>query len=237
MLVDKLAVKSHISRLLGEDFVCKVIAEWDHVDDITLDQLPDQFVLKTTHSGGNNGVVICADKSTFDLEAARSKLAEEMQRDIYSRYREWPYKNVPRKIFAEEYLGDNLVDYKLYCSNGHAECMLMCVDRQKGHVKYYFLDRNWQLLPYNLDSKNAPAGFAPPQPDGVGRMFDLASKLSEGFPFVRIDFFEAQGRLYFAEYTFYPASGLDEKKTEEFEKLMGDKIDLTCCSKQENVQK
>ncbi len=226
MLVDKLAVKEHISQLLGPQYVSKVIAVWDKASDITLDQLPEQFVLKTNHSGGNTGVVICADKRTFDLEEARRKLNESMRSDIYSRYREWPYKDVPRKIFAEEYLGDNLTDYKLYCADGHAECLLLCMDRQKGHVKYYFLDRQWQLLPYNSDSKNAPADLILPHPAEADTMFELADRLSKGFPFVRIDFFETGGRLYFAEYTFYPASGLDAKKTPEFEKIMGGKIVL-----------
>lgn len=227
-LVDKLAVKQRISQILGEEFVCPVLAVWDSVDEVDLDSLPDSFVLKTTYSGGNNGVAICKDKKSFDWEAAKAKLQEEAKRtDIYYRYREWPYKHVARKVFAEKYLGDNLTDYKFYCFDGDADCVLVCTDRQKGRIKYYFLDQNWHLLPYNSDSKNAPEGFSLPRPEGMDRLFDLAAQLSKGFPFVRVDFFDVDGSIYFAEYTLYPASGLDPKKTAEFEKRAGEKINLS----------
>ena len=227
-LVDKLAVKQRINHLLGEDYVCPVLGVWDDVEEIDLDSLPDSFVLKTTYSGGNNGVAICKDKKSFDWEAAKAKLKEEAKRtDIYYRYREWPYKNVSRKVFAEKYLGDNLTDYKFYCFDGDADCVLVCTDRQKGKIKYYFFDKDWQLLPYNADSKNAPEGFSLPRPEGMGKLFDLAAQLSKGFPFVRVDFFDVEGKIYFAEYTLYPASGLDPKKTAEFEKRAGDKINLS----------
>ena len=227
-LVDKLAVKQRISQILGEEFVCPVLAVWDSVDEVDLDSLPDSFVLKTTYSGGNNGVAICKDKKSFDWEAAKAKLQEEAKRtDIYYRYREWPYKHVARKVFAEKYLGDNLTDYKFYCFDGDADCVLVCTDRQKGKIKYYFLDQNWHLLPYNSDSKNAPEGFSLPRPEGMDRLFDLAAQLSKGFPFVRVDFFDVDGSIYFAEYTLYPASGLDPKKTAEFEKRAGEKINLS----------
>ena len=227
-LVDKLAVKQRISQILGEEFVCPVLAVWDSVDEVDLDSLPDSFVLKTTYSGGNNGVAICKDKKSFDWEAAKAKLQEEAKRtDIYYRYREWPYKHVARKVFAEKYLGDNLTDYKFYCFDGDADCVLVCTDRQKGRIKYYFLDQNWHLLPYNSDSKNAPEGFSLPRPEGTDKLFDLAAQLSKGFPFVRVDFFDVDGSIYFAEYTLYPASGLDPKKTAEFEKRAGEKINLS----------
>ena len=226
-LVDKLAVKAHVSKILGEEYVCPVINYWDHIEDIDFDQLPDSFVLKTTHRGGNVGVVICKDKKTFDRQTALSKLSDSMRVDGFYRYREWPYKNVPHRIVAEKYLGDNLVDYKFYCFNGHADCLLVCTDRQKGHVAYYFVDRDWNILPYNEYSKNVPAGFTLPRPDCVDEMFELASKMSKGFPFIRIDFFYVDGHIYFGEYTFYPASGLDPSKTPEFEKHAGDLIDLS----------
>ena len=230
MLVDKLAVKEQITKDLGSEYVCRVLQVWDNVDDIDISMLPDSFVLKTTHSGGNNGVAICKDKSSFDFDAAKEKLREAMNSDIYMRYREWPYKNVERKIFAEEYLGDNLIDYKFYCFNGNADCVLLCKDRQEGHVKYYFLDREWQLLPYNADSKNAPADINLPKPACIDQLFGLADRLSKGYPFVRVDFFEVKGQIYFAEYTFYPASGLDPKKTKEFDIMAGEKIDLKLIS-------
>ena len=226
-LVDKLSVKEHVTHILGEKYVCPVLGVWDKPEDIDFDLLPSQFVLKTTHHGGNMGIVICNDKKSFDRKKALHKLKTSLNTDVYYRYREWPYKDVPHRIMAEKYLGDNLVDYKFYCFNGYADCLLVCTDRQKGHVSYYFVDKAWNILPYNENSKNNPSGFTQPRPDCIDEMFELASKMSVGFPFVRIDFFYVNGRIYFGEYTFYPSSGLDVKKTPEFEQHAGELIDLS----------
>lgn len=226
-LVDKLAVKEYVASHYGEDLVCPVIALWSNSYLIDFDNLPDRFVLKTTHGGGSNGVVVCSDKSTFDKEAALQKLDRAMAANIYPIYREWPYKDVPKLIFAEEYLGDDLVDYKFYCFNGEVDCVLLCVDRQKGSPKFYFFDRDWNLLRYNKRGKAAPEGFTLPKPANIDQLFDLAAKMSKGFPFVRMDFYDVDGKCYFGEYTFYPASGFDANRLPEMDLYFGDKIDLS----------
>lgn len=231
MLVDKLAVKPYVARLVGEDMVCPVLAVWDNVDDIEWERLPNRFVLKTTHSGGNTGVVVCKDKRSFDIDGAKKILDEAMHSDVYTRFREWPYKNIPRKVFAEKNLGDDLVDYKFYCYDGEADCVLVCTGRQQGDVKYFFLDREWNFLPYNEDSIKSKENFQLKRPELMDDLFDLAARLSKGFPFVRMDFFIVEEKAYFSEYTFFPASGLDPKKTEVFEKMAGKKIDLSLVMK------
>lgn len=229
MLVDKLEVKDYVSKHLGPEYICPKLGVWDNVDKIDFASLPKQFVLKTTHGGGNEGVVVCKDKDALDWEAAKAKLAVNMKENIYDCYREWPYKYVKRRIFAEEYLGDNIVDYKFYCCNGEVVCILLCVGRQEGHVKYFFLDKEWHLCPYNKDSIELADEFSEAPPENLQQMLEIAAKLSKGFPFVRIDLFDVEGRIYFGEYTFFPASGLDPKKTMLFEQLLGEKIDLSLC--------
>ena len=226
LLVDKLAVKEHVSKLLGSDYVCPTIATWDSVEEINYDILPDQFVLKTTHSGGNTGVVICHDKELFDQIAAKEKLKESMNSNIYTRYREWPYKNVKRRIIAEQYLGKDIMDYKFYCCDGEVVCILLCIGRQEGQVKYYFLNTDWEICPFNEDSINIGNCFSYPPPENLPQLLHMASVLSTSFPFVRIDLYDVDGHIYFGEYTFYPASGIDSKKTIEFDEMLGKKIHL-----------
>lgn len=227
-LVDKLAVKKYVREILGDEFVIPVIEEWDSADAIDFSTLPHQFVLKTTHSGGNTGVVICNDKKKLDTERARQKLSTAMGVDIYKRYREWPYKNVKKKIFAEQFLGDDLTDYKFYCFNGIADSVLICVDRQKGAVKYYFFDHDWKLCRYNKWGVEAPADFTLPRPQTLDRMFELAANLSKGFPFIRVDFYDVRGKIYFGEFTFYPSSGFSlNGRLEETDKYFGKLIDLS----------
>ena len=223
-LVDKLAVKERVSHAIGAEFVCPVLQIWDSVDQIDYSQLPHQFVLKTTHGGGNTGVVVCHDKNHFDQDAAKEILKESMNNDIYTRYREWPYKNVKHRIFAEQYLGKDITDYKFYCCNGEVVCILLCTGRQSGHLKYYFLDTEWNICPYNEDSIAIGDSFAIPPPKNLTQLLKIASQLSKGFPFVRIDLYNVEGHIYFGEYTFYPASGIDPKKTSEFDKMLGQRI-------------
>ena len=225
-LVDKLSVKDYVNQLLGDKFVCPTLEVWDSTEEINYDSLPDQFVLKTTHGGGNTGVVVCHNKKQFDQAAAMAILRESMNSNIYTRYREWPYKNVKRRIFAEKYLGKDIMDYKFYCCDGEVVCILLCTGRQEGQVKYYFLDTDWKICPYNEDSILIGNDFPFLPPDNLNQLLQIASKLSAGFPFVRIDLYDVDNHIYFGEYTFYPASGIDPKKTAEFDKMLGKKIHL-----------
>lgn len=226
-LVDKIAVKSHVAKILGEEIVCPLLHVWDRVDEIDLDMLPNSFVLKTNHSGGNTGVVICKDKSKFDFDSAKRKLQESLDTKVYQRNREWPYKNVKRKVFAEQFLGDNLIDYKFYCFNGYVDCVMLCIDRQSGSPKFYFFDKDWHLCRYNKRGKAAPPDFTLPMPPNIGTLFHDASILSKGFPFVRMDFYDVNGRIYFGEYTFYPSSGWDPNYLPETDLYFGQLIDLS----------
>ena len=112
-MVDKFAVKQYVADKIGEQYIIPTLGVWDSVDDIDWDSLPNQFVLKTTHGGGGGGVVICKDKSVFNKEQAIRRLKESMDSDIYTLFREWPYKDVPKRIIGEQYMtdeGKSLVD-------------------------------------------------------------------------------------------------------------------------------
>lgn len=225
-LVDKIAVKSIVSNKFGSQYVVPILGVWDHFDDIDFDKLPKQFVLKTNHSGGNTGVIIVKDKSSLNLQDAKRKLETSLKSDIYRSYKEWPYKGMKKQIFAEEYLGSDLTDFKFYCFNGDVDCVLLCIDRQKGAPKFYFFDKDWKLCRYNKRGKEAPADFTLPKPECIDDMFSLASEMSKGFPFVRIDFFDVNGKIYFGEYTFFPASGYDYNRLPESDLYFGKKIVL-----------
>ena len=182
--------------------------------------------MKTNHSGGNCGVSICKNKAEWDYRDTIRKMNQSLRTDISRAYGEWPYKNVRRRVFAEEYLGDNIVDYKFYCFNGYVDAVLLCLGRQDGATKFYFFDKEWNLKRYNKAGKAAPKGFTIPKPDGIEKMFDIASKLSEGFPFVRVDLYNINGKIYFGEMTFFPASGFDYNRLPESDIYFGNLIKL-----------
>ena len=228
--VDKVQVKEYIGKTIGKEYVVKTLGVWQSFDEIDFDALPDKFVLKTNHSGGNHGVVICKNKATFDCEAAKCQLEESLKEDIFSWYREWPYKNVKPCIFAEEYLEDpavgELCDYKFYCFDGYVDAVMICIDRQIGDPKFYFFDKEWKLCRYNKRGKEAPADFTLPRPENLDKMFGIAANLSKNIPFVRVDLYNVSGKIYFGELTFYPASGFDRNRLPEMDLYFGNLIKL-----------
>ena len=225
-MVDKISAKEYVAKLIGDKYIVPTLGVWNHFDEIDFNSLPDSFVLKTNHSGGSLGVVICKDKSGFDKGNARKKLEKSLKQDISKTHVEWPYRNVKRKIFAEEYLGDNLTDYKFYCFNGEADVVLNCIERSTGHPKFYFFDREWNLRRLNKRGKEAPEGFTLPKPEGMDEMFVIAGKLSEGLPFARIDLYNVGGKIYFGEITLFPDSGFDRNRLPEADLYFGGKIEL-----------
>jgi hypothetical protein len=229
-LVDKYSVKNHVAKILGEKCIVPTLGVWDDVETLNIDMLPNQFVLKTTNGGGGGDVLICKDKSQFDLEKAKKILKRSLKKNIYKKLREWPYKNVYPRIIAEKFLDDNghvPVDYKVYCFNGEPYKVMLCLDRDKDEpTKFYSFDFNWNLLRHNIMGKMAPEGFTLPKPKSLEQMRDCAKLLSKEIPFVRVDFYDLNGHMYFGEMTFYPDSGFDSAILPEIDQLYGSMIDL-----------
>ena len=230
-MVDKVLAKDYVANLIGQKYIVPTLGVWDHFDEIDFDKLPKQFVLKTNHSGGSTGVVSCKDKTTFDKVSAKKKLERSLKRDISRSLIEWPYRNVKRKILAEEYLGDDLIDYKFYCFNGEVDVVMNCIERQTGNPKCYFFDKEWNLRRLNKRGKEAPEGFTLPKPEGIDEMFIIAARLSEGLPFARVDLYNINGIIYFSEITFFPDSGFDSNRLPESDLYFGEKIVLPPKSK------
>lgn len=237
-LVDKNAVKQYISEKIGKEYTIPTLGIWEKAEEISFDSLPNQFVLKCTHDSG--GIVIVKDKSQLDQDATRKKLNKSLKRNFYDLGREWPYKQVKPQIIAEAYIEDThsekheLTDYKFYCFNGYADCVMMCFDRASDDTKFYFFDRDWKLKRINQRGKCAPSDFSLPKPERIDDMFILAAKLSEGFPFVRVDLYQSGGNIYFGEMTLYPQSGLDPNYLPETDIYFGNLIDLSLAYKEQS---
>lgn len=143
IMVDKYKVRDYIKEKIGEEYLIPLIGVWDNPDDIDFDALPDKFVLKCNHNSGL-GMCICKDKSKLNIENVKSELKKGLAQDYYLTGREWPYKNVPRKIIAEKYMTDtsdssDFTDYKFFCFNGYVDCVMVCLERSSGDTKFYFL--------------------------------------------------------------------------------------------------
>ena len=212
VMVDKHEAKDFIAQRVGDQYIIPTLAIWDSVEDIDFDALPNQFVLKCTHDSG--GIVICKDKSSLDRKATKAKLSASLQRDYSRIAREWPYKDVPRRIIAEEYLselGNNeILDYKMYCFHGEPKITVVCSDRfSKTGTRMNFYDIDWKPMGIHF-GHYPPLSTEFPRPETYDEMLRLAMELSKDCPFLRVDFYEIKGRLYIGELTFFPGAGLEQ---------------------------
>lgn len=225
-MVDKYAVKQYVSEKIGSEFIIPTLGVWDNPEDINFSDLPDRFVLKWNHDSGS--IVICTDKSILDRREAVSRLKSRQKFSGFWYAREWPYKDVVPKVIAEKYIEDSsgyLNDYKLMCFNGKVRCSFVCTDRfSEDGLKVTFYDRSWNQMPF---SRHYPVSDMPvPRPKNYDALVHLAEKLSEGIPFVRVDFYDVNDRVYFGEMTFYPGSGLEEFDPEKWDYVLGSWLEL-----------
>ncbi len=227
-MVDKYEVKKYIADLIGEEYIIPTLGVWDRFEDIDFDKLPNQFVLKCTHDSG--GLVICQDKSKLDIVAARKKINKSLNRNYYYMHREWPYKDVKPRIIAEQYMVDEsgyeLKDYKWFCFDGEPKALFIATDRgvEGEETKFDFFDMEFNHLPFTNGHPNAGREIAKPQ--GFEEMKQLAAKLSQNIPHIRVDFYDINGKIYFGELTFYHWSGLTPFEPEEWDYTFGSWIKL-----------
>lgn len=225
-LADKYAVKRIVSDIIGEEHVVRNLGCWDNFDDIDFDKLPNQFVLKCTHD--SSGAIICKDKNTFNKTAAKEKINDSLKLNYYYACREWPYKNIPHRIIADEYLddhtGEELQDYKFWCFNGKPTYMYCTVKTSKEDIYENFYDMEFN--PVNIDHGWPRRDPEFDKPQAFDEMKELAAQLSEGIPFVRVDFFYANNKVYFGEYTFFDWAGLQPFGTYQQDLELGKLIEL-----------
>ena len=235
LMVDKYAVKKYVADIIGEKYIIPTLGVWDKPEDIDWDALPNEFVLKTTHGGGSGGVVICKDKKTFDRNKAILTLRDSMNGDIYRSLREWPYKDVKKRVLAEKYMAPkdmvnnpiyDLSDYKFFCFNGEPKYCQVIRDRHsKESIDFY--DMNWRHQEFVGLNPIASNGINPvPRPLLLDDMICICHKLSENMKFVRIDMYVIDNRTYFGEITFYPASGIGLFNPDKWNTELGNLISL-----------
>lgn len=227
-MVDKYEAKKYVAERIGEEYIIPTLGVWDKFDDIDFGALPNQFVLKCTHDSG--GLVIVKDKSTFNKEKAKKKIEKSLKTNFYLWGREWPYKNVKRRIIAERYMEDTetqeLRDYKFFCFDGEVKALFIATDRGKidEETKFDFYDEEFNHLPFLHGHPNATKEIK--KPINFEKMKELASKLAEGFPHVRVDLYEIDGKIYFGELTFFHHCGFVPFEPEEWDYKFGSWIKL-----------
>lgn len=235
---DKFEVTCYAKEVGCGEITNEVYSVYNTVDEIQWNKLPERFALKCTHGCGAN--IICNDKNKLNINEAIKKLKKWMKEDYSLEYAEIHYKDIPHRIICEKYLETDAgifpTDYKIFCFNGIPKITMVCSDRGEGETKYYLYDNDWNIKPYNKNGvdaiKNKEKRSTVNRPKSFEEMLRYAEKLSKPFPFVRIDFYEVDGKPILGEMTFTPCGCLDSNLTIEAEIEMGNMIKLPSKKKQ-----
>lgn len=225
-LADKHLVKDIIiNQDIPNLHVPKTYKVYNDANEINLDDLPDQFVLKCNHACED--VFICTDKKTFNLDEAKEVLNKKLKMNYAFETLEYHYKYIVPVIMAEEYLTDSInknpIDYKFYCFNGKAENILICSNRDE-ELKLDDFDLEWNLRDYTFPEYKSNREFI--KPKNLDEMIEIAEKLSQDHIFVRVDLYNINGKIYFGELTFTPFNGIINYYRQETLDLLGDKLKL-----------
>ena len=225
--VDKVEVKRIVEEKAGSGYIIKTLKVWDNADDIDLGELPDRFVLKCTHD--SHGVLICDGRDTPDITKIRSQFRKALESDYYLRFREWPYKNVRHRVFAEEFVsnnGEELTDYKIHCFNGQPRMILVCAGRySEDGLTEDFYDCEWNRL--DIRRPKVPNAKMPHErPEHLEEMLEISRKLAKDIPFVRVDLYISDSKILFGEMTFFPASGFTPFVPNEWDLKIGNWLEL-----------
>ena len=218
---DKVAVRDYIKEKGYGDCLNAVYGVYDRVEDIDIDSLPNQFVIKAAH--GSHMIYIVKDKSTFDWKHAKKMMKTWLKQDIYWSGREWVYKDMPKRLIVEKYLEDEsaeLVDYKFFCFDGKPCFVQYTSNRFSDEIIQNFYDLDWRLLPFGKSIPHNPY-FEVKKPILLAEMIKMVKVLCKQFRFVRVDLYEVQGKVLFGELTFFPGGGIPDFIPSEYDQIVG----------------
>lgn len=229
LCADKFTVREYVKSKGLADTLIPLIAHYGSVDEVDWDRLPDSFVIKTTNGGGGLNVIVCPDKAKLDLREVREKLRPKRKLP-HTGGREWAYYGLEPGIVVEERLVDpkhpdlGVNDYKIYCFSGRPHMIHVDFNRFTDHRRNFY-DTEWKRLILQSEYPNLDAEIE--RPECLDKMLEIAARLSEDFPFVRVDLYDVDGAVFFGELTFYPSSGYAPHDPDEADFLLGEKFSLT----------
>lgn len=223
---DKYEVRKYVKAKGYENILINNHGVYSSYKDINFDKLPKQFVLKSTNGAGAKQVIVIKNKDSIDF----NKLKKEMKtwtKTSSKRHggREYSYHRIKGRIIADELIiSDNpnykkLEDYKFFCFNGKAKVVKL-IFREGDLDEGNFYDMNWNHLCVESDDKFNLKEIK--KPENFEKMIEIAEKLSEEFPHVRVDMYNVNGKIYFGEMTFYPWSGYVKFKPDAFDYKLGE---------------
>lgn len=226
-LVDKELVKEYLHEIGYGHLVIETYGVYNDIKDINIEKLPTSFVAKKTNGGGGNEVIIVRNKEEIDKIEVLKKMKTWLKKSSYYHGgREWAYDGLKGKIIIERHLGPKLSDiqdYKFMCFKGKCEFIVYDFSRFNNHKRNIY-NNKWEHLRVQSDCSYGEDTIG--KPKNLEKMIKIAETLSRDFPFVRVDLYNIDGKIYFGEFTFYPWSGYVKFIPDEFDYKLGSKFKL-----------
>ena len=225
-MVDKVEAKKYVTSIIGKQYIIPTLQVCNQFKEIDFENLPEQFVIKVTHTSGD--VFICKNKSKLDTNELEKKINKWLKKNYYLEHREWPYKNVKPRIIIEQFMEDDEVkdlrDYKIFCFNGKPEIILVCSNRHGKDKNTDFYNTKWERVSMTRENHDNSSGIS--KPTNLAEMLEIAKKLSKEIPFVRVDLYEINRKIYFGELTFFPSAGFEGFRPNDIDLKLGEKINI-----------
>lgn len=226
-MADKYTARKHIANILGADHLVPLIGAYEHLEDVPWDTLPENFVLKASHGSGWN--IICNGNKKEARRKAEERFPLWMNTNYYWHGREWCYKDTRPRIVCEEFIGENILDYKFFCLNGEPAFVQVDIDRQTNHTRNFY-DLSWEKMDFSLKyPPNSEKEIS--RPERLDDMSSAAKKIAtflsqKNISFVRVDFYLIKDTIYFGETTFYPGNGREVFSPQNYDRIVGDMLKL-----------
>lgn len=222
---DKYEMYEYVKSCGEEEILNELYSVYNHPSEINWDELPEKFALKCTHGCGYN--IICDNKQELDKKEAQQKLNSWLKEKYGEIALELHYDKITPRIIAEKYIETDVGllpnDYKIYCFDGKAQLVLVCSDRAD-ELKLNFMDIDWNIMDIGVPSYTSEG--IPEMPKCFNKMVEYAEKLSKPFPFVRVDFYDFNGKPVLGEMTFTPAGCMATYYNEKGLNLLGEMLVL-----------
>jgi len=237
IISDKLLVRNYVRDIIGEQYLTKLYASAENLNDINMDTLPESYVAKVNHgSGGLLGVWsgtpkgISLPTDTKEIRWARYWVhPENFNKDLalkmfdfwiksdYGtqslRSPEWAYQNMERRILIEETLLDDkgglATQLNFWVFSGKVRMISVAGRDDLGHHTFAFFTKDWVRIEMTIFIKKIykTTSPVPLKPENLLQMIKVAEQLSGNLDFVRVDLYSIQERIVFGEMTLYPTAG------------------------------
>lgn len=227
--VDKYEFKKYIQETLGDGYTIPAIGVYESMDDIDFDALPEKFVVKSTIFGGGYGIDVVKDKSELNINRLKYNFTNYLQewRTAYYDMLAKGYEGLKPRVIIEEYMPireGKALEYKFFCFHGEVKFCLIECDYFGNSPKRAYCSKDFEEMPFSIGK--LPKTTLPEKPANYDKMVELADKLSKPFPFVRVDFYDLDDKIYIGEFTFTSGGGFSKYSPDEWDYKFGEWLDL-----------